>query len=200
MSSFFRSVQGHRTLVVFLACFIAFFSAAPLAHAQLQVPPGLLQQQPQLQLQQQQSRLVTFQGGGLWFLDATAPDRFNLGLNAIIAQFTNAQSQQWLIVDQSGGIFTIQQRSSGQFLDAHETGADGLDFMVVTRARQTFGNGDNGQFWRIVNYGGGFATIQQVSTGRCLEPYIDAAHGYQVVTRPCNNGNLQTWRISDAQN
>jgi hypothetical protein len=146
---------------------------------------------------QQQSRLVTFQGGGLLFLDATAPDRYNLGLNAVIGPYTNAQSQQWLVVHQGNGIYTIQQRSSGQFLDAHEIAQE--DFAVVLRNRQTFGNGDNGQFWRIVDFGGGFVTIQQVSSSRFVEPYIDAAHGYQVVTRP-QGSQLQEWRMIDAVN
>jgi hypothetical protein len=193
-----------RPVVAGLAFAAAALLAPNVASAQVfqQIPLPQLQQPPQLQplpQLQQQSRLVTFQGGGLQFLDATAPDRFNLGLNVVIASFTNAQSQQWLIVQQGGGAYTIQQRSSGQFLDAHETGADNLDYMVVTRSRQAFGNGDNGQFWRIVEYGGGFVTIQQVSSGRLLEPYIDAAHGFQVVTRP-QGSQLQQWRMIDAQN
>ena len=155
-----------------------------------------LQQFPGLQ---QESRLVTFQGGGLHYLDATVADRFYLGLNVVIAPFTNAPSQQWVIVQQSPGVYTIQQQSSGQFLDAHETDADNIDFMVVTRSRQTFGNGDNGQFWRIVEYGGGFVTIEQISTGRFLEPYIHASVGFQVVTRP-QGGQLQEWRMNDVQN
>jgi hypothetical protein len=190
-----KNAAGHRLALALVAFAGAALLAANAAVAQVQQIP--LQQLPQLQ--QQQSRLVTIQGGGLQFLDATSPDRFNLGLNAVIASFTNAQSQQWLLVQQSSGVYTIQQRSSGQFLDAHETDADNLDFMVVTRARQTFGNGDNGQFWRIVEYGGGFVTIQQVSSGRFLEPYIDAAHGFQVVTRP-EGSQLQQWRLGDAQN
>ena len=169
----------------------ALLTGSLLVSAQpVQINPGLLNQ-PLLQLQQT-SRLVTIQGGGIQFLDATAPDKYNLGLTVVIATFTNAQSQQWLVVDQGGGLSTIQQRSSGLFLDAHEIAEE--DFFVVLRPRQTFGNGDNGQFWRIVEFGGGFATIQQVSTGRFLEPYLDAAHGFQVVTRP-QGSQAQEWRL-----
>jgi len=182
---FWQKTRRILTLIGFAA---AALLTAKAAFAQpFQVNPNL-QITPGLQLQQQ-SRLVTIQGGGLGFLDATAPDKYNLGLTVVTTPFSGAQSQQWLIVDQGGGMFTIQQRSSGLFLDAHEISAEA--FFVVLRPRQTF---DQTQLWRVVEYGGGFVTIQQVSSGRFIEPYLDEAHDYRVVTRPGAN-DLQTWRL-----
>ena len=71
---------------------------------------------------------------------------------------------------------TIQQVSSGRFLDAHEIGE--LDFRVVTRPQQD----NDTQFWRIQDFGGGFISIQQVSSGRFLEATLDG--DFYVVTRP----------------
>jgi len=173
------SVQGHRTLVVFIFSIFAMLAAGQAAFGQvLQLTPV-----------QQQSRLVTIQGGGLGFLDATAPDKYNLGLTVVTAPFSGAQSQQWLIASAGDGVYTIQQRSSGLFLDAHEVAAEA--FFVVLRPRQTF---DSTQLWRIVDYGGGFVTIQQVSSGRFLDATINAAVNYQVVTGlPATQS--QEWRL-----
>ena len=48
------------------------------------------------------------------------------------------------------------------FLDAHETGVNGLDFNVVTRGNQ---NNDT-QRWLVSDAGGGAVTLQQVSSQR----------------------------------
>jgi hypothetical protein len=137
--------------------------------------------------------LVSIQGGGLQFLDASAPDQYNLGRNVVIASAVNGgPNQRWELTDTGDG-FLIMQQSTGQFLDAHEIGE--LDYQVVTRNRQSF---DNTQLWRLVGYGGGFYTIQQVTSGRFLEPYLDAEHGFAVVTRPERPGdNLQLWWLGD---
>jgi len=185
---FWQKTRRILTLIGFAA---AALLTAKAAFAQpFQVNPNL-QITPGLQLQQQ-SRLVTIQGGGLGFLDATAPDKYNLGLTVVTTPFSGAQSQQWLIVDAGNGTFTIQQRSSGLFLDAHEIAAEA--FFVVLRPRQTFGNGDNGQLWRVQEYGGGFVTIQQVSSGRFLDATINPAVNYQVVTG-IQGAQSQEWRL-----
>ena len=77
-----------------------------------------------------------------------------------------------------------------RFLDAHETAE--TDFQVVTRPHQ---DNDN-QLWRIEDFGGGFVSIQQVSTGRFLEATLGG--DFAVVTRPaiCTE---QTWRIGGPQ-
>ena len=164
-------------------------TSLPAAAQQLQ-----LQVQPQLQLQVQPQarRVVSIQGGGLQFLDGSAPDQYNLGRNVVIASAQNNPNQRWELTDTGNG-FLIMQQSTGQFLDAHEIAE--LDYRVVTRNRQTF---DNTQLWRLTGYGGGFYTIQQVTSGRFLEPYLDAANGFAVVTRPERPGdNLQLWRLGD---
>lgn len=181
-------VRGWPTIASVILAVLTFLTAISSAFAQ-----GIQLQQmpltPQVLQPAEQSRLVTFQGGGLLFLDATAPDKYNLGLTVVISQYTGAQSQQWLIAPQGNGIYTIQQRSSGLYLDAHEVAAEA--FFVVLRPRQTF---DQTQLWRITEYGGGFVTIQQVSSGRFLEPVIGGPSIYQVVTGIQGN-QLQEWRM-----
>ncbi len=191
------STRSRLTIGGIALAVVAFFGATSGSAQPLQLQPLQLQITPPLQLLQATpaTRTVTIQGGGLQFIDAFAVDQYNLGLNVVINSFNNGPSQRWVVTDTGGGLYTIMQQSTGQFLDAHEIAE--LDFRVVTRARQLFGNGDNGQFWRIVNFGGGFVTIQQVSSGRFLEPYLDAAHGFAVVTRPPGS-QLQEWRMIDA--
>ncbi|MGD9738399.1 MAG: RICIN domain-containing protein [Bauldia sp.] len=181
-------VTAWSTIASTVLAILTFFTAISSASAQ-----GMQLQQmpltPDVLRPAEQSRLVTFQGGGLMFLDATAPDKYNLGLNTVIAQYSGAQSQQWLITPQGGGIYTIQQRSSGLFLDAHEVSSEA--FWSVLRPRQTF---DQTQLWRITEYGGGFVTIQQVSSGRFLQAVIGGPAMFQVVTGLPGN-QQQEWRM-----
>ena len=97
-------------------------------------------------------------------------------------------TQQWRVTDLGSGMCTIQQVSSGRFLDAPEVGA--RDFRVVTRPQQKRGT----QIWRIEDFGGGFISIQQVSSGRFLEATLGG--DFSVVARPAVS-NEQTWRIGD---
>ena len=180
--------QKWRATIMFAFIGAAALVAAEAASAQplqqMPLTPQVLQPTPV-----PTSRLVIIQGGGLGFLDATAPDKYNLGLTAVTAPFSGAQSQQWLIASAGTGVYTIQQRSSGLFLDAHEVAGEA--FFVVLRPRQTF---DSTQLWRIVEYGGGFVTIQQMSSGRFLDATINPAVNYQVVTG-LNRTQSQEWRL-----
>lgn len=169
-------------VATFFAAISSAFAQPNIQLQQMPLTPGVLQPV-------EQSRLVTFQGGGLLFLDATAPDKYNLGLNGVIASYTGAQSQQWLVAPQGGGLYTIQQRSSGLFLDAHEVPEEA--FFVVLRPRQTF---DQTQLWRIIEYGGGFVTVQQASSGRFLQAVIGGPAMYQVITGLPGAGQ-QEWRM-----
>ena len=154
--------------------------------------PGLLNNAPVLQVAPTNSQVVSNQGGGLFFLDAHDRDQYNLGYNVVVDPLAgHAATEAWVLTEVSSGIYTIMQQSSGQYLDAHEIASE--NYQVVTRDRQTFGNGDNGQYWRLIGYGGGFYQIQQVSSGRYLD--LD---GTLAVTRPLDNNNNQTWRIGDA--
>ena len=98
-------------------------------------------------------------------------------------------SQHWRVTDLGAGVSTIQQVSSGRFLDAHEIAE--LNFRVVTRPQQD----NDTQLWRIQDFGGGFVTIQQVSSGRFLEATLNG--DFNVVTRPLGS-DQQTWRVGDA--
>ena len=133
------------------------------------------------------TRVVRLQGGGLRFLDVdgTADGDFRV-VTRVYRGFDS--TQQWRVTDLGSGMCTIQQVSSGRFLDAHEVGA--RDFRVVTRPQQKRGT----QIWRIEDFGGGFISIQQVSSGRFLEATLGG--DFSVVARPAVS-NEQTWRIGD---
>jgi Ricin-type beta-trefoil lectin domain-like len=61
---------------------------------------------------------------------------------------------------------------------------------VVTRPQQD----NDTQRWRVQNFGGGFVTIQHVSSGRFLEATLDG--DFQVVTGP-QGSQQQEWRLGD---
>jgi len=75
-----------------------------------------------------------------------------------------------------------------RFLDAHEISS--LKFRVVTRPQQN----NDAQRWRLLDFGGGFFQIQQLSNGRFLEATLDG--DFQVVTGPADN-NQTIWRQGD---
>lgn len=128
---------------------------------------------------------VRLQGGGLRFLDApeVSQEEFRV-VTRPLRRFDT--SQHWRITDLEDGTCTIQQVSSGRFLDAHQTA--GPDFCAVTVAVR---DADT-QRWRIDDFGGGFATIQQVSSGRFLEAKVDGE--FNVVAR-LSPSSEQTWRF-----
>ena len=86
------------------------------------------------------------------------------------------QTWAWLLRPAGGGLYRIQQVSTGRFLDAHEIEA--MDYQVVTRP---FQSSDNTQLWRLVQHGDSY-TIQQASNMRFLGAYDYGGH--QAVTRP----------------
>ena len=133
------------------------------------------------------TRIVRLQGGGLRFLDAHEIPQ--LDFNVVTRPFQNNNTQQWLLTNVGGIVYTIQQVSNGRFLDAHEISS--LKFRVVTRPQQ---NNDT-QHWRLLDFGGSFFQIQQVSNGRFLEAILDG--DFQVVTGPAGN-NQTIWRQGDA--
>ena len=79
------------------------------------------------------------------------------------------------------------------FLDAHETGVNGLDFSVVTRGHQS----NNTQRWLVSDAGGGAVTLQQVSSLRYLDAHETGVNGldFRVVTRPAQSNDTQRWKI-----
>jgi hypothetical protein len=87
------------------------------------------------------------------------------------------------------GIYTIQQQSTGRFVDAHEYA--GKDFALVSRPAQ---NNDT-QRW-ILRPLGGVYTIQQESTGRFVDAHEYAGKDFALVTRPAQNNDTQRWMLT----
>lgn len=52
----------------------------------------------------------------------------------VTRDFQDNNTQRWVVTPIDDGSFTIRQRSTGQFVDAHEY--DGMDFGLVTRPYQ----------------------------------------------------------------
>ena len=89
-------------------------------------------------------------------------------------------------------IFTIQQVSSGRFLDAWNDGSH--DYDVVTRP----GQGDPSQEWKVTfdDSGAAVATIQQVSSGRFLDAHEIDSLDFRAVSRPGGQtDNTQNWQV-----
>lgn len=91
-------------------------------------------------------------------------------------------------------IRTIQQVSTGRFVDAYETSPE--DYLLVTRAAQN----NTTQLWRFTPLGNNVYTIQQVSNGRFVDAYEDVGNDYRVVTRPAQNNTSQRWLLSSLGN
>ena len=88
----------------------------------------------------------------------------------------------------AAGTYTIRQKSSGRFLDAHEI-AD-KDFRLVTRPAQ---NNDT-QRWQLVPVGAVYA-IRQKSNGRFLDAHENPANDFRLVTRPPQSDATQRWVV-----
>jgi hypothetical protein len=87
----------------------------------------------------------------------------------------------------AANIVTIQQVSSGRFLDAHEI--EGLDYRIVTRPAQN----NNTQLWRMVPLGGSVYTLQQMSNNRFVDAHEYDAADWHLVTRTAQNNTTQRW-------
>lgn len=86
------------------------------------------------------------------------------------------------------GDFTIQQKSNGRYLDAHQGSNDNS---VVTRNAQ----GNSTQVWTITPVGNKEYTIQQKSNGRYLDAHVVNSDDFFVVTRDRQNNDTQVWRM-----
>jgi hypothetical protein len=85
------------------------------------------------------------------------------------------------------GLYTIQQKSSGRFVDAYQSEAK--DFALVTRDKQN----NRTQQWIIIPVGGVF-TIQQESTQRFVDAY--QKNDFTLVTRQPQNNDTQKWVLN----
>ena len=87
-------------------------------------------------------------------------------------------------------VYTLQQLSSGRFLDAHENSAH--DFSAVTRGDQ---NNDT-QRWEVAPLGNGAYTVVQLSSGRFLDALQSAGNDFSAVTRTAQGNDTQRWRFT----
>lgn len=87
------------------------------------------------------------------------------------------------------GLCTIRQKSSGRYLDAHESSNN--DFSLVTRTEQ-----DNStQRWQLTPVGV-VATLRQVSSDRYMDAHESDTNDFSVVTRARQDNDTQLWIIS----
>lgn len=90
------------------------------------------------------------------------------------------------------GRYTIRQRSTGRFLDAHEIPSK--DFAVVTRPSQS----NDTQKWVILPVGGIY-TLQQSSNGRFVDAH-ESGHDFGAVTREAQGNATQRWILGHLGN
>jgi hypothetical protein len=86
----------------------------------------------------------------------------------------------------AAGTYTIRQRSSGRFLDAHEIAEK--DFRLVTRPAQS----NDTQRWNLAPVGTVYM-IRQKSSGRYLDAHDTSANDFRLVTRSAQNNDTQRW-------
>lgn len=86
----------------------------------------------------------------------------------------------------SQGVYTIRQKSTLRFMDAHESSAN--DFSVVTRPNQ---NNDT-QRWTVTPVGM-VCTLIQKSGNRFMDAHESSANDFSVVTRTAQKNDSQLW-------
>ncbi|MCK4743617.1 MAG: RICIN domain-containing protein [Sulfuriflexus sp.] len=90
------------------------------------------------------------------------------------------------------GAYTIQQKSNGRFLDAHEGSNDNS---VVTRNRQN----NTSQVWVFTHLGKNRYTIQQQSSLRYMDAH-EGSNDNSVVTREKQDNTSQVWLLGSFRN
>ena len=117
---------------------------------------------------------------------------------AVTRNRQNNDTQHWIIervvfkAQTLQGTYTIQQKSNGRYMDAHEGSHDNA---VVTRNKQ---NNDT-QRWVLTSVGNNIYTIQQKSNGRYMDAH-EGSHDNAVVTRNKQNNNSQRWIVTPLGN
>lgn len=154
-----------------------------------------------------QQWIVTDLGGGIYtieqlrtrrFLDAYQSTAQDFGARTSPGRDNNDQKWRIQIIAPGIGpradqerIVTLQQASSGRYVDAHVTA--GEDFGVVTRAAQN----NRTQYWVMTRVGETTNfTFRQVSTGRYLDAYLSDSDDYRLVTRAARSGSGQQWNVT----
>jgi len=122
------------------------------------------------------------------FLDAHESS----GNNYRVVTRTNQinDTQKWVFLGDPDDIstYTIQQLSSGRYLDAYTSGSD---FTAVTRTAQ---NNDT-QKWILSYFDDDTYTIQQKYNTRFLDAH-ESSNDNDVVTRTAQNNNTQRWVLT----
>lgn len=90
------------------------------------------------------------------------------------------------------GTYTIQQKSTGRYVDAYETVKD---YALVTRSWQN----DGSQHWILTPLGNNTYSIQQKKTSRYVDAY-ENSNNYGLVTRPVQNNSSQQWVLTPLGN
>lgn len=91
--------------------------------------------------------------------------------------------------------YTIMQKSSRQFVDAHQDEMPN-DYGAVTRPVQK----NKSQQWILMPLGNNTYTIRQRSSGRYLDTYKTKGEKYVIVTRPYQKNTSQHWIIKHIGN
>ena len=86
--------------------------------------------------------------------------------------------------------YTLQQLSSGRFLDAHQNSSH--DFSAVTRRDQR----NDTQRWVVAPTGNDGHTVVQRSSGRFLDGLQSAGNDFSVVTGTAQRNDTQRWRFT----
>jgi hypothetical protein len=86
--------------------------------------------------------------------------------------------------------YTLQQLSSGRFLDAHQNSSH--DFSAVTRRDQR----NDTQRWVVAPVADGGHTVVQLSSGRFLDAHQSAGYDFSAVTRTVQGNETQRWRFT----
>ncbi len=136
---------------------------------------------------------------GKWGVDTAKNTTYRLEAFNATGQKAEATVKVWVIEPepdkkQLRGVYTIQQKSNGRYIDAH--GDSGHDYDLVTRPVQ---NNDT-QRWIVKPLGNNTYTIQQKSNGRYVDAHGDSGHDYALVTRPALNNDTQRWILKPLGN
>ncbi|HEX6681456.1 MAG TPA: alpha-galactosidase [Candidatus Limnocylindrales bacterium] len=91
---------------------------------------------------------------------------------------------------------TLTARHSGKLADVFNAStADGANVV------QWAANGQANQRWRLTDAGGGYFTVTNVNSGKCLDVFGGTAatgDGVRIAQWACHGGTNQQWRLQDA--
>ncbi|MCZ6820329.1 MAG: serine hydrolase, partial [Calditrichaeota bacterium] len=115
------------------------------------------------------------------------PAEYEAKIRAQIDGITSVIQAVPVTAQLSQGAYTIQQTSTGRYVDAYESSKK--DYSLVTRTAQ---NSDT-QRWILTPLGNNTYTIQQQSSGRYVDAYESSKKDHSLVTRTAQNNDTQRW-------